>query len=287
MDAVHERFAGRTLAVATMHGKEQVIGPALCAALPLAGFDAIADLDTDRFGAFSGEVERTHDPRTAALHKAIHGAERSGMDLVIASEGSFVPYPPAPFLTCDEEWLVLYDARDGRNWAHRHVSLETMAGGEECRTVDQVRTFAQRIGFPSHGLVLKPQERWREGDAVIKGIADRDALEVHAARIIGAHGTVWAECDLRAMLNPTRMAVIRATAERFAQELAHCCPACGEPHFAITEAVPGLPCGLCGMPTRSTLFHLRNCGRCGHSAQEPREDGRVSEDPQYCDHCNP
>lgn len=282
-----ERFAGRTLAVATMHGKEQVIGPALCAALPLAGFAAIPDLDTDRFGTFSGEVERRTDPRTAALQKARHGADRSGMDLVIASEGSFVPYPPAPFITCDEEWLVLYDARDGRDWAHRHVTLECMAGGQPCASVAEVLAFAGRMGFPEHALVLRPQEHWRSGDAVVKGITDRTMLRKEAERLLNAHGRLWAECDLRAMMNPTRMAAIRSTAERFARELATCCPACGAAHFAITAAVPGLPCGLCGMPTRSTLTHRRSCGCCGHVVQAPREDGRASEDPQHCDHCNP
>ena len=36
-----ERFAGRTLGVATIHGKEHVIGPALMKALPITGFEAI------------------------------------------------------------------------------------------------------------------------------------------------------------------------------------------------------------------------------------------------------
>ncbi len=287
MNALHRRFGGRSLAVATMHGKEQVIGPALCAALPLAGFAAIPDLDTDRFGAFSGEVERTHDPRNAALHKAMHGAERSGHDLVIASEGSFVPYPPAPFLTCDEEWLVLYDARDGRSWAHRHASLETVAGGAVCGTLADVRAFAERMRFPGHGLVLKPHEHWRAGDAVVKGIPDARTLDERAAELIARHGSVWVESDLRAMRNPTRMAVIRATAERFAQELARCCPVCGEPHFAITEAVPGLLCGLCGMPTEAVRAFRRTCASCGHTALEGRTDGKVVEDPMHCANCNP
>ncbi|MBL8010863.1 MAG: hypothetical protein JNJ64_09665 [Flavobacteriales bacterium] len=281
------RFAGRTLAVATMHGKEAAIGPALCTALPLTGFNAIPDLDTDRFGAFSGEVERGTDPRTAALHKALHGAERSGADLVIASEGSFVPYPPAPFITCDEEWLVLLDARDGTSWTHRHVTLDCMAGGLACTTADEVLAFASRMGFPEHALVLKPREHWRSGDTVVKGIADRRALQGEVHRLLAAHGGLWVESDLRAMMNPTRMAAIRTTAERFARELGTCCPQCGAVHFAISEALPGLPCGLCGQPTRSIRAHLRRCASCGHFATVPREDGRVSEDPQHCDHCNP
>lgn len=282
-----DRFAGRTLGVSTMHGKEKVIGPALMARLPLAGYMAIPDLNTDRFGAFSGEVERGTDPRTACTHKARHGAKAAGMDLVIASEGSFGPYPPAPFMTCDEEWLVLVDLRDGLELAHRHVSLDTRAGGETCTDLGQVLAFAERMGFPDHQLVLKPQEHWRSGDAVHKGIADRDTLIAIAERLLFAHGSLWGETDLRAMANPTRMRVIAETAERFAAELARCCPRCSLFHFAVSQALWGLPCGQCGFPTKSTRAYLRECRGCGHRVEEPRPDGKAVEDPQYCDLCNP
>ena len=81
-----ERFAGRKLGVATSHAKEQVIGPVLEQALGLSGYAAITEVDTDRFGAFSGEVQRTLDPLAACEAKARYGAEVSGLDLVIASE---------------------------------------------------------------------------------------------------------------------------------------------------------------------------------------------------------
>ncbi|MBK6343747.1 MAG: hypothetical protein IPF41_14485 [Flavobacteriales bacterium] len=122
-----ERFANRSIGVATQHGKERVIGPALMNAIPLAGVQVIPDVDTDRFGAFSGEVERALDPFAACIAKAKHGAEVSGMDLVIASEGSFGPYPLAPFISCDEELLVLYGARGDKVFFKRHVSLETVS----------------------------------------------------------------------------------------------------------------------------------------------------------------
>ena len=67
-----ERFACHTLSVATIHGKERVIGPALMKALPIAGFTAIDGVDTDRFGAFSGEVRRTLDPLETCRAKAKH-----------------------------------------------------------------------------------------------------------------------------------------------------------------------------------------------------------------------
>ena len=73
----------------------------------------------------------------------------------------------------------------------------------------------------------------------------------------------------------------------FAADLARCCPACGLFHFAITQALWGLPCSQCGFPTRSTRAHLRECRGCGHRQEDAREDGKMMEDPQYCDLCNP
>jgi oligopeptide/dipeptide ABC transporter ATP-binding protein len=177
---------------------------------------AIAEVDTDRFGAFSGEVQRTTDPLTACIAKARHGAEVSGMDLVIASEGSFGPYPPAPFVTCNEEWLVLLDTRDDTVFHQRHVSLRTVSGGEACTSRAAVTAFAERMQFPEHQLVLRPREHWRSGDRVVKGIANAEQLHQVAEELIATHGTCWVETDLRAMANPTRMAVIAETADRVA-----------------------------------------------------------------------
>jgi ribosomal protein L37E len=282
-----ERFAGRTLGVATLHGKEQVIGPPLLRCLSLAGVQAIEGVDTDRFGAFSGEVQRTADPLTTARLKAQHGAEVSGLDLVIASEGSFGPYPPAPFVPCDEEHLVLFDARTGTFFDHRHVSLTTVFGGELCATLGTVRGFAERMHFPEHQLVVRGKERWEPGDLQVKGIADHERLFEVAGKLIADRGSCWVETDMRAMANPTRMAVIAETAERFAKELATCCPRCGEAWFRITSARSGLPCMACGMPTQGVRSYVRTCQGCGHEGHDPRPDGRTTEDPMYCGNCNP
>ncbi len=282
-----ERFAGRSLGVATIHGKERVIGPMLMQALPLADCIVIDGVDTDRFGAFSGEVARVLDPLETCKEKAKHGAEVGGLDLVIASEGSFGPYPPAPFVPCDEEILMLYDASDGSWFEHRHVSLQTVFGGEECTSWEQVRSFAERMKFPGHGLVVRAQAKWAEGDAMRKGLREEGELRAFATSMIGQRGSCWVETDMRALMNPTRMRVIGESAERFALELATICPACGACWFRITEAVPGLPCELCGWPTQSTRAHIRRCGTCAHTTTSPRPDGKATEEPQHCGNCNP
>jgi len=287
MSALHDRFFGRTCGVATLHGKERAIGPALMKVLPLAAVVEIPNVETDRFGAFSGEVQRTLDPLSTAVAKARHGAEVSGMDLVVASEGSFGPYPLSPFISCNEELLVLFDARDDSTYEFRHLSLETVFGGERCTTVEHVEQFAQRMKFPSHGLVLRAKEKWEPGDHMEKGIQDPRRLRNIAAELIQQHGSVWVETDMRAMMNPTRMKVIGETAERFAKELSSTCPACSHFFFRITGAKAGLQCELCGWPTESIRYYTRTCRTCGHLEQEERPDGKKTEDPQFCGNCNP
>lgn len=284
---LRQRFAGRTVGVATLHAKERVIGPALMRVLPLAAFHPIAGVDTDRFGAFSGEVQRVHDPLTTAKLKVEHGAEVSGMDLVIASEGSFGPYPPAPFISCNEEFLVLYDARDRTFFQHKHLSLETVFGGERCTSLSEVTAFAERMKFPEHHLVLRTKEKWEQDDVLHKGIHDRDRLGGLAEDLIAEHGACWVETDMRAMANPTRMRAIADTAERFAADLASLCPKCGECWFRITQALTGLPCEQCGWPTQSVRSYLRTCNGCGFEDAESRPDRRTTEEPMHCGNCNP
>ncbi|MBK7944771.1 MAG: hypothetical protein IPJ85_05420 [Flavobacteriales bacterium] len=282
-----DRFAGRTMGVATIHGKERVIGPALLNVLRLRGVHPIAGIDTDRFGAFSGEVQRTLDPLEACKVKALHGVEVSGLDLVIASEGSFGPYPPAPFMSCNEEVLVLYDGRDERFFTHRHIALETVFGGEHCKSWLQVRAFAERMKFPEHGLVVRSKGKWATGDAMKKGITSEEVLRSMVDSLVGSNGSCWVETDMRAMMNPTRMRVIGETAARFANELATACPVCNACWFRVTGTRHGLPCALCSWPTESIRSIERGCWECGHVAFESRPDGKREEDPQHCSNCNP
>ena len=232
-------------------------------------------------------MQRISDPISTAKLKAQHGAEISGMDMVIASEGSFGPYPPAPFISCTEEILVLLDTRDGTYFEHRHVSLETVFGGERCTSWREVEAFAARMKFPEHQLVIRPQEHWKGGDELQKGIRTMDTLRTLTKQLIELRGEVWVETDMRAMANPTRMRVIANTAERFAQELVTLCPSCGECWFRITEPLPGLPCELCGWPTQSVRAYRRTCRNCKHEADTSRPDGKQREEPQHCAHCNP
>ena len=85
-------FEGRPLIIATKHEKEKVIAPILEKELGVKCFLAL-DLDTDKLGTFSGEVERHDDPITTARKKCLLAMELTNCDLAVASEGSFGPHP--------------------------------------------------------------------------------------------------------------------------------------------------------------------------------------------------
>lgn len=61
-------FSNRNLVIANKHSKEQVIAPLMEKAFELKCIIP-EDFDSDRFGSFSGEVERKLDPISAARKK--------------------------------------------------------------------------------------------------------------------------------------------------------------------------------------------------------------------------
>lgn len=279
-------FASRALKVATLHEKERAIGPPFVELLGIARC-IVAPVDTDRFGAFSGEVPRELEPRAAAEAKARAALAQFGGDLAIASEGSFVPYPPAPLLTLDEEWLVLVDVQSGRVHSHRYATLDAVFAGRRCTSMAALSSFVAEQPFPEHSFVLRPRERWSVGEPVFKGVVDPSAMRAHAETLLADYGELWIETDLRAHHNPTRMRAIAAAAQEFAVELATSCPSCVAAHFRVVRTVAGLPCAACGEPTELVRARVRGCDVCGEQRELPRADGRLEADPDSCGACNP
>ena len=83
------------------------------------------------------------------------------------------------------------------------------------------------------------------------------------------------------------MEVIEKAVQKLITKINTHCPKCNMPGFSITDAKPGLKCENCGLPTRSTLLHILSCQSCGFTQEKMNPNGRVSEDPMYCDICNP
>lgn len=277
-------FAGRTLLIATQHGKEGVIAPPLEAALGVRCRVSEA-FDTDLLGTFSGEIERTLSPLAAAREKCRRALAEGGADLAVASEGSFGPHPAVPLAPGDEELLLLVDQRHGLEISASTLSLRTNYAAAELADEQALLDFAERAGFPRHGLILR---RARDSlDSLHKGIVERDTLLATFARLRARYPQVRVETDMRALYNPTRMAVIAETAERLAQRAATACPHCEKPGYGVEAQLPGLPCAACNLPTRALRAERLGCSHCGFSEERARPDGRTTEDPMYCDYCNP
>lgn len=288
-------YAGLWVALATRHGKERVIGRALRHGLR-AQLRHLSEIDTDQLGSFCGRVPRTLTPLDACRAKAELALTHSGLSLAIASEGSFGPHPAVPFLPAGLECMVFLDGERGlsiseellarrTNFSHRWL-MPAVALADDWP--DDLRAWLAAVGFPSHGLLVRPGGAEQPWPAVTKGIQALPDLRlaIHAAAAAG-DGRVLLETDMRAHRNPTRMASIRQLSFRLVRRLGRLCPACAAPGWGVVAREPGLPCGWCGSPTDRTLWELFGCARCGERQRLPRPDGLREADPGQCPRCNP
>lgn len=281
---VKKYFGKRKIAIASMHGKQQVIAPVLQESLGLE-FVVPQQLNTDQLGTFSGEVERLLSPLEVARKKCLMAAELTGATLAIASEGSFGPHPAFYFLPADEEIVLLMDLENQWEFKAKKISTETNFSSAICYAWEDVTSFATKALFPSHALLLR--EDCKGFKRVVKGVKDPATLERETRYFLNEFGKVHIETDMRAMCNPTRMKVIKQATEKLVQIIHTLCPACGTPGFEIVEAKPGLPCVLCGTPTNSTFSYVRSCQQCQFFNEEKYPHGKQAEDPQNCNRCNP
>lgn len=279
-----EWFVGRTITIASRHRKEEVIEPILTQHL---GCQCVvpADLDTDRLGTFSGEVVRKYSPLEAARRKCLMALSEVGGDLAIASEGSFGPHPGLPFCEVNEELVLLMDTRTGFELAASKLSFETNFAGQFVAGSEELRAFAEKALFPSHGLIIRRNPRSSTG--MVKGIQNWAALFAAFDATCSEWGQAYVETDMRAMHNPLRMEVIKAATLRLVDKLDNQCPRCGAPGFEVISETAGLPCSLCSRPTASAVAATHHCQHCRFEASFPYPQLKTSEDPMYCYHCNP
>lgn len=277
-------YPNRNLIIATRHGKERVLKPILEREL---GVRCIIpeDFDTDVFGTFTGEKERVSAPLSTARQKCLEAMERYGVDLAIASEGSFGPHPGLAFIPADDEILFFMDkVRNQEIWV-REISTSTNFSSRVVQSLGELKDWAEKIGFPQHGIILRKSETDLAG--IQKGIQDYEILEKAYRLIKKNYGQVFAQTDMRAMHNPRRMEVIALAAGKLVEKIKSVCPACGAPGFGITGVIRGLPCSGCGSPTRSVLHQVYGCTECRHEEMWPNSQLKTTEDPANCDYCNP
>lgn len=220
------RYQNRTAVLATMHAKEQAIAPPL-RALGLAVVVPPA-LDTDALGTFSGEVERPGSPFDVVVRKARLGMQLAGLPLGLASEGSFRTSAWIDIGRGGHEIIAFVDAERQIEIVEELRDAPTNFANIEARDVGSLAAFLERIGFPSHALIVSPASvarnfrtrRIRPGE-VSKGLRDIDSLRaaIMKAAAQSGDGLAHVETDMRAHLNPTRMRAIAQLAEQLAERL--------------------------------------------------------------------
>lgn len=277
-------FRGRTLVIATKHGKEKIIAPLLEQHL---GVKCVVpeDFDSDQFGTFTGEIERLKDPVETARQKCEKAMAISGCDLALASEGSFGLHPSFMFVHADSEIILLMAKKHQLEFAVREISTHTNFNGAEIKSYDELQAFAETVMFPSHALILRKSRQSPED--IHKGITDTVRLKKISEDLLSRHRSLFVETDMRAMHNPTRMEVIEKTVHKLLHKLNSSCPRCTTPGFSLVESKSGLLCENCSSPTRSTLSHVLSCQSCGYQEEKLHPHGKAVEDPMYCDVCNP
>jgi hypothetical protein len=227
-------------------------------------------------------------PSEVARRKARLGMMAANLPLGLASEGSFGPHPALPFVSADFEVLVFVDDAEGFSVTEEIVTPETNYAREECSNLQEVVAFANRAGFPSHGLIVRPVGNSDPG-TIRKGIISDEELARTTAEAIAAspEGRVSVETDMRAHMNPTRMRVLRRLGVKLVKRLRTHCPRCDCPGFGYAGSEPGLPCADCAEPTPMTLREIHTCPRCAERRYQRRADGQTAASPQYCSFCNP
>lgn len=283
-------FEGRVMAIATMHKKEEVIAPLMEKELAVKCIVPIG-FDSDVFGTFTGEVPREEGPLVALRKKAEIGMELAGTDMVVASEGSFGPHPSLFFVPAAEEMLIFIDRKNDIEILARELSTETNFGSVEVSKEEELLNFAEKALFPSHALILSnPIQTSSSPDEkpfFYKGITLKDALLDRYEVLRKKSETVLVQTDMRAMYNPTRMKTIAKACHKLISNIVSQCPSCVTPGFNVTDVLDGLPCSLCGRPTKSTLAHQYVCRRCGHQELRYYPNLKLEEVPTFCDYCNP
>ena len=280
-------FHNRMAVLATMHHKEKVIAPLLDEEL---GINVVVpqELNTDVFGTFTREIQRTGDQLEAARLKAKAALALTNETLALASEGTFAPHPVIPYIACDREIVVFIDTINNLEIIGEEFSTATNFNHKIVRTLEEAFEFAKKVGFPKHGLVvMNPSSESKQ--EIFKGIITEEQL-IEAIELIlsqSPNGKAHIETDMRALYNPTRMKVIEKATHDLIRKIKQVCPQCSCPGFEVTERKPGLPCGLCGWFTPMTLVAVYHCKKCSFSQETLFPDGIEKADPAQCEYCNP
>jgi hypothetical protein len=141
--------------LASRHGKERAMARPFRQGLGLEL--VVADqIDTDDFGTFTGERPRPADAAATCRLKAEAALDATGASLGLASEGSFGPHPAIPFLPLAIEWMTFVDRRRDLVISERLEGAPTNFSHSLIAAGADPGSWLERIGFPAHGVIVRP-----------------------------------------------------------------------------------------------------------------------------------
>lgn len=267
-----------------MHEKQRAIRPSFES---LLGFKIeVGDFNTDAFGTFTGEIERSSPPRECAKIKCLSALSAYGKQIGVANEGTFAPHPVIPFTVVDYEILFFADLEIDYHLCLSKMFINTNFAAAAFSEFDFVLQFAKKAQFPSHALIVRPNQ-WEDKKVCFKGLQSiKELYDVfEKCRSISCDKQVWIETDMRAHKNPTRMHQLEQFSKEMAQRLATTCPNCGIPGWGPVSKIFGLLCADCGAETELIRGVIWGCCQCSY--QETIPVNQILAQPQYCQICNP
>jgi ribosomal protein S27AE len=277
-------FDGETVLFSTKHEKEKILGPILSE----IGMSCIAvEIDTDQFGTFSGEIERTGTVRET-LRKKIRAANESSHSgrFILASEGSFGPHPITGLIQTDLESLLLWDRFNNVEIYAEYLCLEPTHSVQILGPKDDFESALRLLKFPEHAIIVHPEGKLQP---IFKGLCDFNSVAnaILESYMASNSNRVVISNDLRALHNPTRRGAILQAGRILIDKLNSLCPNCSYPGFSIARGIPGLPCVECGTKSPVAKDVSWECAKCMTTEIRPRPDGKTSIEASDCEHCNP
>ena len=279
-------YAGSSIILTTKHSKSRALAPSFLNFLSAEIIEF--EIDTDKFGTFSGEIERKENALECAKIKCELGIKMTDSNYGLASEGSFGPHPYIPFLASDHEILYFIDRKRDFHLYLSRLSEKTNYNMQSVVSMEELQKFSEKALFPSHALIVRPDNKENK-NKIFKGINTPKMLEdaFEASMKHSKNGSVWVETDMRANMNPSRMIVIQELAEEIAKRLSALCTKCNTPGWGKVSVEKGLECSWCGLKTELIKAEIYGCTKCDYKEKMPPSHSLHKADPGNCLNCNP
>jgi hypothetical protein len=284
LGAAGHPYYGARIVVTSKHKKLELIKPVFDELIGCELFEV--DVDTDKLGTFTGEIERQEPPKETAIRKARLGMEATSTPIGIASEGSIGPDPLIPFIHSDIEHMVFVDDENDIVISEIYRSLDITAATITTAPGSNIDDFLRKADFPNHGLIVRPNEK--QFVQAIKGITDPKHLieSINSISELSSDGLVVIESDFRAHFSPSRQKHIKHLAKLLALRVTQCCPECDCPGWGRVGYEKGLQCSYCGLFNPDVVRQeILGCVKCEYKALGEVLETSLS--PARCDFCNP